>query len=200
MSAAVTDSIDQIRARNDELRGEVTALRDFLDTLQALVETLDRPREDSEIMAALSASLEGVLTVLDAAHGELLVHDEERDELVLVFAHGDARVETWQTAPAGDGMLGWVLRRGEAIIANEAPSDERFDASVDQPAGLTAETLLLVPVIGRDKTMGVVRIVNKRDNGLFDEDAQTLVSLMGRFAGELLAGMADRHGGDDAPE
>lgn len=197
MNAPADDSIEQIRARNEELRGEVTTLHEFLDTLQALVEALDRPRDDSEIMAALSASLEGVLTVLDAVHGELLVLDEEHDELVLVFAHGDSQVETWRSAPAGDGMLGWVLRRGEALIANEAPADERFDVTVDQPLGLIAETLLVVPIIGRDRTLGILRIVNKRGNRLFDEDAQTLVSLIGRFAGELLAGMAARHAGTD---
>lgn len=193
MSQAADETIEQVRARNEALRGEVTILREYVDTLQSLVEALDRPPEDGEIMAALSASLACVLQVLGGVHGELLVHDEERDELVLVFAHGDARVESWQSAPADQGMLGWVLRRNEAIIANDAPSDERFRAAVDQPEGLVAETLLLVPVVGRDRTIGVLRIVNRHDRGLFDDDAQTLVSLLGRFAGELLAGMADRH-------
>ena len=188
----MNDSIEQIRSRNEELRREVTILHEFLDTLQILVEALDRPKEDSEIMSALSASLECVLKVLDGVHGELLVHDEDRDELVLVFAHGDAQFESWQSTPADRGMLGWVLQRGEAIIANDASSDERFDPAVDEPRGLTAETLLVVPVVSRDRTLGVLRIVNKRARGLFDEDAQTLVSLLGRFAGELLAGMAER--------
>ncbi len=191
-----TDGVTSLRERNAELRHEVQTLRGFMDTLQTLAEALDQPPDDGEVMTALAHRLEGVVAVLDVQYAELLVLEEERDELVAVLAHGDAHFDAWRSQPAGAGMAGWVLHHGEALIANDAGADERFDAAVDQPAGLTAESILVVPVEGRNRALGVLRLFNRR-SGMFDEDAQTLLSLTGRFAGELLAAVAERHESPD---
>lgn len=193
MSTATGDEIERLRARNAGLRTEVEALREFMDALQALVEALDHPPADEEVMRALATGLHTALTVLDAEHGALLVLDEDSDELVAVLSAGAGDAEPWRRSPAGAGVAGWALRRREPVIANDAAADERFDAEADRPAGRAAHSLLVVPAIGGERAMGVFAIADKRGHGLFGDDDQVLVSLMGRFAGELLVRMQQRH-------
>lgn len=197
MTPDIEGEIADLRASNTRLRAEVESLIGFIDTLQALVAALDRTPEDSTMMGALAISLQHALEVLDAEHGALLVHDEDSDELVAVLSFGGDATADWTRSPAHAGLAGWVLERRKPVIANDASADDRFDAAVDRPPGLDSQSLLVVPMIGQDRAMGVLRIANKRNHGIFHEDDQALVILMARFAGELLLRMALRHGGQE---
>jgi len=196
MNTDIADEIARLRSQNSQLRAEVDAMKAFLDTLQGLVEALDHTPQDEEVMAALASSLQGAVSVLGAAHGALLVLDEDSDELVTVLGVGAGQEAAWSRSQASVGLAGWVLQHGEAVIANDAPADERFDAGADQAPGLDTTSLLAVPMPGKDKVMGVLRIANTGAQGIFNDNDQVLISLMGRFAGELLARMALRHAHD----
>lgn len=197
MSTEIADEIGQLRSYNAELRADVDALKVFLDTLQGLLDALHPTPQDEEVMAALASSLEGAVSVLGAAHGALLVLDEDSDELVTVLGIGAGPDAAWSRSHASAGLAGWVLQHQEAVIANDAPADERFDAEADQPPNLDTTSLLAVPMLGKGKAMGVLRIANEGTQDLFDEDDQVLISLLARFAGELLLRMALRHAHDD---
>jgi GAF domain-containing protein len=177
---------------NARLRDGNHRLHGFLNTLQALVAALDVPHENDQVMDLLSNSLDALLDAVNAALGSLLVLDEDNEQLVSILVngtHSGARM-TWQRIGVGAGLCGWVLRHGEAAIVNEAHADERFDMSSDVPEGIAAETLMCVPIIAQNKSLGVITLINKRVDGMFTDDDQTLAWLMGRFAGELLHRMS----------
>lgn len=192
MNDYVHERIAALRARNEQIRTQVASQREFLDSLQALLEALDQERDNEHVLAALASSLEQALTATAATGAMLLVLDEDSHELVSILVHGlgDAQPRTWHRTPADTGFAGWVLRHAQAFIANDARSDERYCDSLEEQAGMAVESLLAVPVIGRDRVLGVFQLVNKCDRGMFGEDDQTLVALMSRFAGELLHRMS----------
>ena len=96
----------------------------------------------------------------------------------------------WQYINADSGVMAWVLRHGEAVIINDVLANERFNPTIDIPAGVNAETLMVIPVISREQRMGIITLINKGGDGMFTDDDQTLVWLMSRFAGELLQRMS----------
>jgi GAF domain-containing protein len=186
------EQVAALRARNEQIRGQVAGLRNYLDSLQTLLEALDQERDNEHILAALAASLEHALSATDAAGAMLLVLDEDTQELVSVLVHGlaDAEQRTWQRVPADAGFAGWALRHAKALIANDARSDERYCESLEHECGMAVNSLLVVPVIGRERVLGVFQFLNKSERGMFGDDDQTLVTLMSRFAGELLHRMS----------
>lgn len=193
MSESLADAITASEALNAKLRDGNSRLHAFLNSLQALVTALDIPRENDQVMELLSNSLDSLLDAVNASLGSLLVLDEDNVQLVYVLVNGtqsSARM-AWQRIDAGTGVSGWTLRHGEAAIVNEAHVDERLNISSDIPKGITAETLMCVPVIGKNKPLGVITLINKRVDGMFTDDDQTLAWLMGRFAGELLHRMSE---------
>lgn len=192
MNDGEQEQVAALRARNEQIRGQVAGLRNYLDSLQTLLEALDQERDNEHILAALAASLEHALSATDAAGAMLLVLDEDTQELVSVLVHGlaDAEQRTWQRVPADSGFAGWALRHAKALIANDARSDERYCDSLEHECGVAVNSLLVVPVIGRERVLGVFQFLNKSERGMFGDDDQTLVTLMSRFAGELLHRMS----------
>lgn len=187
------DAISTATALNAKLRDSNNRMHMFLNTLQVLVAALDIQREDELVMELLSNSLDALLEAVSASLGSLLVLDDDNAQLVYVLVNGPQSNPqmTWQRINADTGVSGWVLRHSEAAIVNEALTDERFDISSDVPEGVRAETLMCIPIIGPDKNLGVITLINKSVDGMFTDDDKTLTWLMGRFAGELLHRMSD---------
>ena len=173
---------------NARLRQEILALRQFIDSMQNLVDALEDPPPDFEIMDMLSEVLKNALDTINAKDGSLLVLDEDTQELVFVVAHGDLPSEKllWKRVPRGEGIGGWVAKNKQAVIVNDVQSDERFYSGVDDEFEFKTQSMLAAPIIGGGQTLGVIEVLNKRDGKLFNTDDQTLLSLMCRFSGELL--------------
>lgn len=179
---------DRLEAENARLREEILSLRQFIDSMQNLVEAAERPLGDTEILELLSDVLDNALDTINARDGSLMALDEDTGELVFVITRGDAagpRLE-WRRLPAGEGIAGWVAARGEPTIVNDARSDDRFYPGVDVALGFETRSVLAAPIRGGGKVLGVVEVINKRNGSLFSHHDLTLLSLMCRFSGELL--------------
>ena len=113
--------------------------------------------------------------------------DEDSQELVFVLAHGKVEEELqWKRLPPGEGIAGWVAANRQATIVNDVQVDERFYPAVDQQMNFHTNSILAAPIIGGGRVLGVIEVLNKADGGLFSTGDQTLLSLLCRFAGELL--------------
>ncbi|HSS65774.1 MAG TPA: GAF domain-containing protein, partial [Gammaproteobacteria bacterium] len=115
--------------------------------------------------------------------------DEDSRELVFVVAHGDLPADelVWRRLPPGKGIGGWVAENQKSVIVNDVQSDERFYPGIDEEFGFKTRSMLAAPVIGGGQVLGVIEVLNKHDGKLFNHDDQTLLTLMCRFSGELLA-------------
>ena len=173
---------------NARLRKEILMLRQFIDSMQNLIDTLENPRPDFEIMDLLSDVLKNALETINAKDGSLLVLDEDTQDLVFVVSHGELPSEKlhWRRIPPGQGIGGWVAQNKKAVIVNDVQSDERFYSGVDEEFEFRTKSMLAAPIIGGGQVLGVIEVLNKRDGKLFNTDDQTLLTLMCRFSGELL--------------
>ena len=75
-------------------------------------------------------------------------------------------VRSTKVAP-GEGVAGFVLARGEAVLVDDIDSDGRF---VPSGGGNRYQThsLLSVPILGRGEVLGVLNVNNKRSGERFD--------------------------------
>ena len=189
------NEVPKLEQENERLRHEVLALRQFIDSMQNLVEALEHPKKEFEIMDLLSEVLKNVLETINAKDGSLLVLDEDTQELVFVVVHGDLPADEliWRRLPPATGIGGWVAEKQRSVIVNDVQSDERFYPRIDEEFGFKTRSMLAAPVIGGGKVLGVVEVLNKHDGKLFNQDDQTLLTLMCRFSGELLTSVIQQN-------
>ena len=184
----VGDEIAELESENTALREEIRSLRTFIDSMQNLMEAVEQPLPEAELMELLSDVLESALATINASDGSLLVLDEDTNELVFVITHGYAAKEqlAWQRLPPGEGIAGWVAENRRATIVNDAQADDRFYPALDRELGFKTHSVLAAPIIGGGRVLGVIEMLNKQDEKLFSVGDQTLLTLMCRFSGELL--------------
>ena len=142
-----------------------------------------------EVSRAVSSSLD-IDVILDfttalaanALGGEassLLLVDSETQELVYAISHGTAAdTLRGRRVPFGEGVTGWVAQNGQATIVNDTSRDSRYSSRTDAERGFTTRNILCAPLQVKDRTLGVLQVLNKEGDLDFDaEDADWLMAL-----------------------
>ncbi len=178
----------QLEEENQRLTRELKALRQFIDALENLTEAVEHPQGEGEVMDLLTDILGNARQTIRADDGSLLVLDEDSGELSFVLSQGAIPQEqlAWRRVPRGKGIAGWVVENRRATIVNDVQMDDRFYANIDEELHFKTHSILAAPIIGGGKVLGVIEVLNKADGEPFTADDQTLLTLMCRYAGELL--------------
>ena len=118
----------------------------------------------------------------------MLISDDDTGELIFAMVRGEMSNDelVGKRVPAGKGVVSWVAEHRRAAIVNNAAADERFYDGMDNEIEYKTDSLLAAPLIGGGRVIGVVEVINKKDGELFTMGNQTLLSVMCRFAGELM--------------
>ncbi len=183
--------LEQLRGENLVLEQEAGGLREFMECMGKLMEAVESPQRESEVLVLLAQVLDSAIRAIGAKDGSLLVPDEETGELVFVLVQGEStkRSLVGRRLPAGRGIAGWVAENRRGTTVNNVPADERFYPELDVELDYRTNSLMAAPLLGGKRLLGVVEVVNKRDGKLFSTGNLTLMALMCRFAGELLHGI-----------
>jgi phosphoserine phosphatase RsbU/P len=165
MTANVQDTLtDQPRVASleAELRQEVVARKRLVEAALQLTSTFDR---DQLLQLIMSSAAE----LLDAETSSLMLVDEATDELVITVASGVGTKAERHRFPAGSGIAGWTLANRQVAIIDDPASDRRFFPGVAEALQFTTRNLLAVPMLVKDRAIGVVEVINKRDDARFTE-------------------------------
>lgn len=131
-----------------------------------------------ELRPALNLIMEKAVEILDAEAGSLLLVDPETGNLIFEVTLGPTAGEIQGTRlPMGTGIVGTVAQTAEPAIVNEAHSDQRWFSGVDTRSGeFTTRALIAVPMVTKNRVIGVLEVINKRDGTPFDVGDQNLLS------------------------
>jgi GAF domain-containing protein len=177
-----------LKEENQALKEEVVVLREYLNALHALLDAIEDLDPKAEIMPLLDRILANGMSVTNAQDGSLLVVDDETSELVFVLARGQVAPTSLigQRIPSGRGIAGWVAQKGQPTIVNNARGDIRFYPGIDDAFKFHTNSVLAVPIVGKGRTLGVIEVLNKHSGRIFDPADQALLTLLCRFAGDVL--------------
>lgn len=185
----IKQELTRLIGENETLKRELGALRQYVAGLALMMDTVDSLNSQADVTPLLDDILSTAIGVTNAQDGSLLVRDDETNELVFVLTQGNVEPShlIGQRIPAGQGIAGWVLQHRRPTVVNNTRSDIRFYGGIDQTFGYTTNTILACPIMGGGEVMGVVELLNKHSGGQFTEMDQTLLVIMCRFVGEILA-------------
>ncbi len=79
----------------------------------------------------------------------------------------------------GEGIVGTVAQSGDPAIVNHVQVEPRWDRRVDEATGFETRSILAVPLIHKQETIGVIEVLNRLDETPFTpEDRDFLVSIV----------------------
>jgi signal transduction histidine kinase len=84
--------------------------------------------------------------------------------------------------PQEGSIAGWIVTHGQPLRVTDVTSDPRWHAQVDTLIDFKTESIVGVPLIAREKTIGVLEAVNKRSGSFTEDDVSTLQWLAAQAA------------------
>lgn len=125
-------------------------------------------------------TLEAITEIVNAEVSSLLLYDEEKEELYFDVALGEkGEIIKKIRLKIGEGIAGNVAKTRKSLIVNDVNQDPRFFKKADEQSGFITKSILCSPLIHKNKLLGVIQAINKKNYGLFsDED----LSLFESFA------------------
>lgn len=150
------------------------------DRLRLLYDLSRRLATFDRLDDVLRHATSGLRRLFDAEGAAVLIHDRTTNELCFPLAsqrEGSEAEEHELTElrfPADQGIAGWVLAHGEAIIVPDVGKDPRFYRGVDKATGATTQTLLAAPLRTGGPCMGVVEVMNPSAAQAGGEDLEFL--------------------------
>jgi phosphoserine phosphatase RsbU/P len=122
----------------------------------------------------LQVIVEKAAEVMDADRATLFLYDESRNEL---WSKTTQRLEIKEIRlPLGVGIAGHVAKTRTPINISDTYADARFDPDFDKETGYRTRSILCLPLIGSgDRLIGVIQVLNKKDQEVFNEADESLL-------------------------
>ncbi len=130
-----------------------------------------------DLPSLLDQILASAIEILNCEAGTLFLVDEETGELIFEVVKGPVAGElVGRRLPPGTGHVGRSVETGEPAIVNEVRTTPDWSDDEDQQTGFKTRDLLLVPMKVKDRVVGVIEVINRRDRMPFTREDQDLLT------------------------
>jgi len=142
---------------------------------QDLASTLD-------LDVLLDSIVHAAADVSDASAASILLYDEVKNNLYFQSStHLDTPLMKGLSVPIEGSIAGAIITTRQPIIVSEVDQDPRHFQVVAETSKFKPRSLLGVPLVAKDKVIGVLEALNKR-RGDFTREDQTLLTALGSQA------------------
>lgn len=180
----VPGTIDDLKARADRianalrLQQPTTERRDLQLNLIKRLGTQDV--WDMPLESFLDLAVVSILQGLDYYNVSIFTLDEDRSVLTLA-AHAGAyrgRVSRGYRQDISVGMLGWTVRNGRMLLANDVSTEPNYEAV----EGLLTKSEICLPILLEGQVEGVLNVESDELNAFDDGDVVALEALTQQIA------------------
>ncbi|RMH66305.1 MAG: GAF domain-containing protein [Calditrichaeota bacterium] len=171
---ALSARLERSRARNRNMLNEVSALHDISRAFEGA----------DQLDPLLTYIVDKARQLLHAESASLMLHVADVNELEfrVVLGPRAQNVKSFRL-PVGRGIAGWVAANKKPLLIEDAYNDPRFDPSFDKRSGYRTRSIVCVPMLHLKKMVGVMTLLNRKDNLPFsEEDMNTLTAFAGQAA------------------
>ncbi len=155
-----------------------TPVPDEMKKLHSLMEIAALINSSRDPIEITRLAVEVATNCVNADAASLLLVDPETEELYFETSTGEkgAQLKEIRLKP-GQGIAGWVARKGGSLIIDDVSKDARFNANVDRITGYESRNMVVVPVASKERILGVLQAINKKEGNFTDEDLEMLETL-----------------------
>jgi putative nucleotidyltransferase with HDIG domain len=114
---------------------------------------------------------------LNSSAASILLFKDNEQELFFEAASGPVgKILKSVKVDAENSIAGQVVRTRKPVVVNNVKDNRNFHGITDENTGFVTNSLICVPLVMQNKTIGVLEVINKLDGGGFNEsDIDTLV-------------------------
>ena len=158
-----------------KLKRKVYELSALVEASKLLNSTLDLD-ELLEIISNLAKD------VMRSEASSILLIDEATQELVFEVATGEKseKLEKYRI-PLDEGIAGHVVQTGKAELVADAQNDPRFYKKADVDSTFVSHSIMAVPLITKEKIIGVIELLNPIDRDFYDENDLELCTALAQL-------------------
>lgn len=147
--------------------------------LVELTVTLNSTLDLDELLQFITAT---ATELLECEASSILLFDEKNPRLYFAASTGSDPAQLSEIpVPIDNSLAGTIFRTNQPLILNEVEQDPRHYTLVSDHIKFNIKSLLGVPMLIKDRTMGVLEAVNKKDQ-IFTEDDSTILSVIAAHA------------------
>jgi sigma-B regulation protein RsbU (phosphoserine phosphatase) len=169
----------QIAEKDREIAELRQQLQDEVGTLNQLIQVTTMLNSTLNLNELLQLIMTSAADLLHAETSSLMLVDEETGELTFEVATGEPGQEVIKfRVPPGQGIAGWVVENAQPLVIENPAEDPRFYDRLDKATGFETRNILAVPLQVKDRVIGVVEVINKKDAPSFSQkDLELAVAL-----------------------
>jgi signal transduction histidine kinase len=157
-----------------ETKKRLEGYRRLIDISRDLASTLD-------LDALLSRIIWAAKDLANAGAASILLYDDAARQLYFQAATNlDEPTRRGLVVPLEGSIAGWIVLNKQPVRSANAHTDPRH-YNIEQATSLPTESLLGVPMIAKNKIIGVLEAINKA-SGDFTEDDEEMLLVLGAQA------------------
>ncbi|MFC1587779.1 ATP-binding protein [Planctomycetota bacterium] len=141
------------------------------------------------LMDILRLAPEAICNLVPSYGGSILLYDKDSEQLYFFASSGDKQEDLKKvTLKKGEGIAGWVAEHCESVIVNNPGEDPRFNSNIDDEIKFKTHNLMAAPLIAEEEVVGVIEVVNKKDNEDYTPENLRLMEIVGDIASAAILG------------
>ena len=151
-----------------------------LDRYKRLIEISRDLASTLDLDPLLNRILSAACDIAEAGAASILLYDSAARQLYFQAATNMDPMMRGIVVPM-DSIAGWVVTNRKPVRVDDAHKDTRHFQNVGKTVSLDTKNILGVPLITKDKVIGVMEVLNK-EKGEFTEMDEDLLSVLGAQA------------------
>ncbi len=161
-------------------------LSDF-DELCRLVKFSALINSSLDIQTVLNQAMDYVEYLLEAEASSIFEVDTEKGDLFFRLARGEKACAIKEMRlQMGEGIAGAVALSEEPQLVMDTSKDPHFCQRFDEHSSFCTRSILCVPLKSKERLMGVLEVVNKKDPRGFDQTDLEILTLVGNLIGTAM--------------
>lgn len=161
-----------------------------IDHLERLLEVVRGLTTAPDLESFLQSVINEATELTNSELASILEYDAEAEELRFIAMHWFERdLLRPMGVPLEGSAAGWVFRKGQPLIVQDARADKRHFKAVDRMTNHETYSLVAVPLMVRGEVIGVLEALNKKDAAHYTEEDLTILETLAALAGQAIKNM-----------
>jgi len=167
-----------------ELEAEISRLNSAVNELKILNEIAVLSGKATNIDQILHLIVEKSINAVEAEQASILLVTSNKRKPFKTIIRQDDTSSLKHDYHIGTSITGWVLINKEPLIIENLQKDKRFDPSEEEKKDI--HSVLCVPIWFEGKIIGLMMLINKKDQRSFSQNDLTLISIISVQTGQLI--------------
>ena len=177
------NQIENYESQIRNLKSEINSFQSAVSELKVLNDIAIAAGRTENVDETLKLILNKTINAVKAEHGSILLVSETNKPLK-TFIKQEKNSKVSKRPRIREHITGWVLLNKKSLLIEDLRKDERFKTTEEEKEII--KSLMCAPIWFEGKMIGMLQMINKKDQTAFTDNELTLLSIISVQAGQLI--------------